>query len=79
MKPKIPQIEQIENHLLVHGKITSWQAITTYGITRLSVYIEILINKRNWDIDNPWKYKKDSRGKIIKKWVEYQLKNYPNS
>ena len=79
MKKQQTQIKQVENHLLIHGKITSWKAITTYGITRLSVYIEILINKRNWDIDDQWKYRKDSRGKIIKKWKEYQLKNYPNS
>lgn len=75
---ELPQIKQVENHLLVHGKITSWKAITSYGITRLAVYINILINK-DWKIDDQWKYKKNSSGKVIKKWKEYQLKKYPNS
>ncbi len=74
----LPQQKQVENHLLTHGKITTWKAFGTYGITRLAVYINTLRN-RDWKIDGQWKYRKDSRGKIIKKWVEYQLKNYPNS
>ncbi len=74
----LPQLKKVENHLLTHGKITTWKAWAAYGITRLAVYINTLRN-RDWKIDSPWKYKKDSRGKIIKKWVEYQLKNYPNS
>ena len=36
------QLQQVKNHLLEHGKITSWGAITNYHITRLSEYIRIL-------------------------------------
>ena len=72
MNKKLTQIKQIENHLLVHGKITSWGAITKYSITRLSEYIRILRNK-GWTIDSVWKHNSERR------WVLYQLKNYPNS
>jgi len=36
------QLKQIKNHLLEHGKITSWGAITKYRITRLSEMIRQL-------------------------------------
>ena len=73
MKKQQTQIKQIENHLLVHGSISSWKAITSYGITRLSSYICTLKNKRNWDIEPVTKRNKTTW------WTEYQLKNYPNS
>ena len=76
---ELPQIKQVENHLLVHGKITTWKAITGYGITRLSEYIRVLRHEKDWNIPDEWKYKRNSSGKIIKKWKEYQLKNYPNA
>ena len=73
MKKQQTQIKQIENHLLVHGKITSWKAITTYGITRCAEYIRKLRHEKDWDIDSVRKKNKTTW------WVEYQLKNYPNS
>ena len=39
------QLNQIRNHLLIFGSITSWQAIQKYGITRLSGYIYLLKEK----------------------------------
>ena len=30
------QIDLVEQHLLKHGKITTWDAFKKYGITRLS-------------------------------------------
>ena len=73
MNKQQTQLRQIENHLLVHGKITSWKAITSYGITRLSSYICTLKHKKGWDIDPIRKSNSQTC------WVEYQLKNYPNS
>lgn len=67
------QIQQIENHLLVHGSITSWKAITSYSITRLSEYIRVLRHEKGWNIESVRKQNKTTW------WVEYQLKNYPNS
>ncbi len=73
MNKKLTQIEQIEDHLLIHGKITSWGAITKYSITRLSEYIRILRHVKHWTISSTWKHNSERR------WVLYQLKNYPNS
>ncbi len=70
---QLSQIKQIENHLLMYGKITDIKATTTYGIRRVASYICTLKNKRGWDIDPVRK------SNSITWWVEYQLKNYPNS
>lgn len=40
---------QILNHLQQYGTITSWQAFTNYGATRLSAIIFVL-RKRGYDI-----------------------------
>ncbi len=72
MKPKQTQITKIENHLLVHGKITSWKAIQLYRITRLSEYIRILRHEKDWDINSI--NMKNSKTH----WTEYRLVNYPN-
>jgi len=63
------QLQQIEQHLKVHGKITSWGAITAYHITRLSHYI-LVLRKKGWNIESVRKSDND------KNWTEYQLKNY---
>lgn len=39
------QEEEILNHLIHFGSITSWEAITEYGATRLSAIIYNLKNK----------------------------------
>jgi hypothetical protein len=41
MKAKT-QIEKVESHLKKFKKITSWEAISKYRITRLSAYIHKL-------------------------------------
>ncbi len=38
-KKRITKTEQILNHLLENGHITSWEAIQEYGATRLSAII----------------------------------------
>lgn len=53
-------------HLLAHNTITSWQAITLYGITRLACYINIL-RKEGKLITDEWE-KKDG-----KQWKKYTL------
>lgn len=45
------QLQQVQDHLLLVGEITSWTAITKYHITRLSEYIRILRDDYNYDID----------------------------
>ena len=36
------QYEQVKKHLLMFGKITSWDAINLYRVTRLSQYIYMM-------------------------------------
>jgi len=45
MKKKITQVEKVLNHLIKFGEITSWEAIQTYRITRLSDKIYLLRKK----------------------------------
>jgi len=47
----LSQTDSIKKHLRTMGTITSWEAIQTYGATRLSA---IIYNLRNngWDIDS---------------------------
>lgn len=42
METNKTQLQQVKNHLLNKGRITSWSAIQAYRITRLSEYIRIL-------------------------------------
>ena len=45
MKKKITQVEEVLNHLMNYGTITSWEAIQNYKITRLSDKIYLLRKK----------------------------------
>ena len=45
MKKKKTQVEKVLNHLIKFGTITSWEAIQTYRITRLSDKIYLLRKK----------------------------------
>ena len=54
------QLEMIEKHLLKHKKITSWEAITEYKITRISQYIMILRNK-GFKIETVWEKENGKR------------------
>ena len=48
------QSERILRHLQDYGSITSWEAITEYGVTRLSAVIYIL-RKLGYDISIEFK------------------------
>jgi hypothetical protein len=42
--------ERILRHLKDYGSITTWEAITEYGCTRLGHYIYLLRRKDNYNI-----------------------------
>jgi len=55
------QMEQVKSHLLKHKRITSWEAIMNYQITRLSHYIYalkrqglVIMDKRVYPIGKNW-------------------------
>lgn len=68
----IPDTAKVKNHLLVKGRISSWEAIRLYGITRLSAVIYELRHKEEppMDIRNEWKTGEDRFGQHTR-WVEY--------
>ena len=47
---KIYKIDQVKSHLIEHGSITTWEAITLYGASRLSAYIHTLKNEHSMNI-----------------------------
>jgi len=49
MKPVESQLTQIKTHLIKHKSISSWEAIQTYQVTRLSQYI-LLLRKEGYPI-----------------------------
>lgn len=63
------QIDQIHTHLVNHGSISSWEAISEYRITRVAEYIRQL-REMGLDIKSEWKSNIDG-----KRWVEYILEN----
>lgn len=62
------QLNQVTEHLLKNGSITSWAAIQNYHITRLSHYI-LLLRKKGYDIESVYRRKNN------KNFVEYIIKN----
>ena len=48
---KVTQRARVLRHLENHGSITTWQAYSKYGITRLSAVIFDLIHKDDIKID----------------------------
>ena len=62
------QRRQVLDHLVKHGTITSWAAITEYRITRLSEFIRQLRSEGK-DVRSEWK---EHNGK---RFVEYRLFN----
>ncbi len=62
------QLEQIQKHLKGKKKITSWEAIEKYRITRLAHYIYVL-RSMGWDIESK-KVMKNG-----KNFVKYEYKN----
>jgi hypothetical protein len=68
------QLKQIENHLLEHGEITTWDAIKLYGITRLSKYIEDLRHQYGYTtIPDEWEHENG------KQWKRYYFKTRPTT
>ena len=61
------QKDLVLNHLKTYGRITSWEAIEKYHITRLSEYIRSLRNDDGINIPDEWK---ENNGKRFK---EYRL------
>ena len=55
------QLNQIRNHLLIHGSITNVEAVKKYEIYRLSGYI-LLLRKDGFDIDTIYKRNADNTG-----------------
>ena len=45
-------LELLIGHLKKHGNITSWEAITEYGCTRLSHYIWIMRTRLGMNIES---------------------------
>lgn len=59
------QVEMILKHLQDFGSITTYEAFTEYGITRLPSRIFDLRNL-NYQITDEWIYRKNRYGKKIK-------------
>jgi hypothetical protein len=51
VQPKMSQLQTVMVHLRKNGSITSWEAITSYNITRLSAVIFRLKNEVGLKID----------------------------
>jgi hypothetical protein len=69
------QMELIMGHLERRRKgITSWDAITEYGITRLAKYIHEL-RRMGWSIIDNYEYDKESN----RKWKRYRLLGSPRA
>ena len=64
--------EKVKCHLLEHGSITSWEAITKYNATRLSDII-FCLRKDGYDIETVYITKKNEEGESIT-YGEYKLK-----
>jgi len=62
------QLAKVKDHLKEHGKITSWEAITDYKITRLSEYIRQL-REDGFIIASIWQQENSKR------YVTYTLKS----
>ena len=69
------QMQLIMAHLERRKKgITSWNAITEYGITRLAKYIHEL-RRMGWSIMDNYEYDKESN----RKWKRYKLLSSPRA
>ena len=60
------QLKQVMDHLQNNGTITSWDAITTYHITRLSHFIWLLRTKEFLKITDHWEKRDGKRWKVYK-------------
>ena len=63
--------QQVLEHLQEYGTITSWQAITEYGATRLASII-CNLRKRGYDIETITIMDKDRNGNVCQ-YAKYVL------
>ena len=63
--------QQVKEHLIRKGKITSWDAIMLYRATRLSAII-FNLRKRGYIIKDNWQEKIDKNGNKSR-YVIYEL------
>jgi hypothetical protein len=70
---RVTKANQVKNHLLENGEITSWEAIELYGATRLA---SIIFNLRDsgFNIESIYCSKLD-RNSNISNFVNYKLHN----
>jgi len=61
----VSQLNQIHTVLVDEGKISSWEAITRFRITRLSAHI-LELRRMGLNIKSDWRENADG-----KRWVEY--------
>lgn len=64
--------QRVLEHLEKYGSITTWDAISLYGITRLSAYIHIL--RKEYDITTKKETTLNRYGKQVN-FLRYILKN----
>lgn len=71
-KPKKSQKALIAAHLRAHGRISSWEAIELYHITRLGAFVHLL-RKEGWQILTLPKLHKHIKTGNYGTHAEYQL------
>lgn len=69
----LTQYDRILQHLKIKNKITSWESITEYGVTRLSAVIYML-RQDGYNITSEFKSAKNRYGDVVS-FVEYTLKD----
>lgn len=71
-KKKKSQFELVAEHLCKKGKISSWEAITRYGITRLSQYI-LQMRKAGIIINSNWVREKGKNPYVMYELVDQAI------
>ena len=64
---KASHLMNVKSHLLIHGNLSSWEAIQKWGNTRLAATI-CTLRKEGMNIESIWEHNADSR------WVRYYLR-----
>lgn len=72
METKEIQREQTVLHLRQHKGITSYEAYSLYGITRISAII-FNLRKKGMNIESVWQQGKNRYGKDVR-YVRYELR-----
>ena len=60
IKKRTTKISKLLDHLIEHGRITTWEAFNLYNVTRLSAFIFYL--KKFYDIESIRERHTDSTG-----------------